>query len=258
MSLRERLAAGEAVDFDVYDMHAHIGRYSHGIPSLDPATIVDVMDRLGVRSTVVSHLQCISWDVHWGNDRVHEAMLAHPGRILGYASMFPRSRSFVKEEAELRAEQGFAGFKFHNGNGFAYDETDYAPAWAVADRHRMPILFHTWGSEDVMRQIGKVAEMAPGAFILLGHSTSSNYDLYIRMAEKYPNVFLELCGSLAALGSIEYLVSHAGAEKVIWGSDCDFYSMAQQFGRIMGCRCTDDEKRRMMSLNAAAILNARI
>lgn len=258
MSLRDFLLAGKAVDFEAYDMHAHIGRYSHSIPDLDPASIVRVMDRLGVKSTVVSHLQCIGWDVTWGNDAVYEAMKTCPGRLLGYASIFPGNKTDVRKEAELRIKQGFTGFKFHCSNGFAYDDRCYEPAWEIANEHRLPILFHTWGSQQMFNEISVVAENAPNAFLLMGHSTSSNWNLYADFANKYKNVYLELCGSAAPLNGIEYLVEHAGADKVIWGSDCDFYSMEQQFGRALGCKCSDDDKIKIMSLNAKKILAARV
>ncbi len=257
MSLIDLLLHGRPLDCGAIDMHAHIGRYSHAIPDLDPASIVAVMDRLGVRSALVSHLQCISWDVHWGNDRVLDAMRAFPGRLLGYASLFPRDPDFVREEAALRVRQGFAGFKVHNGNGFPYDAPAYAPAWELADRHRLPVLFHTTGGELVLEQLAQVARRAPNAFILLGHSTCRNYDLYLQMAERHPNVFLELCGSLAPRGAIEYLADRVGAHRILWGSDCDFYSMEQQFGRLLGCRCSDEQKLQILARNAQAILQAR-
>ena len=253
----ERLHKGLPFPFEAIDMHAHIGRYSHAIPDLNVSSQVAVMDRLGVRSTIVSHMQCMSWDVAWGNDQVYEAMTAFPGRILGYASMFPKSKDFVASEAAGRVGQGFTGFKFHNGNGFAYDDPAYEPAWELADKHHLPMLFHTWGEPQVFDEIYNIAIKAPNAYILLGHSTATKWDEYIAFAKKAPNIRLELCTSFAPVGSIEYLAAGVGAERIVWGSDCNFYSMAQQFGRIIGCGLPDADKRKIASDNAQAILADR-
>ena len=65
----ERLHKWLPFPFEAIDMHAHIGRYSHAIPDLSVASQVAVMDRLGVKSTTVSHMQCMSWDVTWATTR---------------------------------------------------------------------------------------------------------------------------------------------------------------------------------------------
>jgi len=253
----ERLHRGLPFPFEAIDMHAHIGRYSHAIPSLDVASHIAVMDRLGVKSATVSHMQCMSWDVAWGNEQVFKAMKAFPGRILGYASVFPKSKDYVATEARKRIKQGFTGFKFHNSNGFAYDNPAYEPAWELADRHHLPMLFHTWGEARVFEEIANVALKAPNAYILMGHSCSANMDRYIAFAKKAQNIRLELCISSAPYGSIEYLASGVGAEKIVWGSDCCFYGMAQQFGRIIGCALPEADKRKIASENAQAILSDR-
>ena len=253
----ERLHKGLPFPFEAIDMHAHIGRYSHAIPDLSVASQVAVMDRLGVKSTTVSHMQCMSWDVTWGNDEVYKAMKEFPGRILGYASMFPKSKDFVAAEAKKRVKQGFTGFKFHNSNGFAYDDPAYEPAWELAEKHHLPMLYHTWGAPKVFEEIQNVALKVPSAYILMGHSTATKWDEYIAFARKVPNIRLELCTSSAPLGSIEYLAAGVGAERVVWGSDCNFYSMAQQFGRIIGCTLPEADKRKIAAENALAILADR-
>ena len=80
---------------------------------------------------------------------------------------------------------------------------------------------------------------------------------YIAFAKKAPNIRLEFCTSFAPVGSIEYLVAGVGAERIVWGSDCNFYSMAQQFGRIIGCTLPEADKRKIAAENALAILADR-
>lgn len=257
MNLVENVRNGKPAPFDVYDMHAHLGRFSYGMPTVDPSSIVAVMDRLGVRSTIFSHLLCIGRDAHWGNDKVYQAMQAHPGRVLGYIVVYPTNERDVQAESELRISQGFTGFKFHSGNGFAYDDPAYAPAWKLADKYNMPILYHTWGERATMDQIIYVAHQAPNASILLGHSTSCNRAEYLRAINAASNIYFELCTSSCPLGAVDELVEQVGAERIVWGSDCDFYSMEQQFGRIAGSHLPEDVKQQIFSINAKNILAKR-
>lgn len=257
MSLIDLLHSGSPVPFDAIDMHAHLGRFSHAIPSLDPATIVAVMDRMGVKSTVVSHLQCISWDVTWGNAVVLDAMRRFPGRILGYASLFPKDAAFVEQTCTQCVADGFTGFKLHVSNGFQYDDPAYEPAWSVAEAHHLPVLFHTWGDAAQLNSIVQAAHKAPHAYFLLGHSGSSMPQLYLDAAAQAPNIRLELCTSACTLGLIERLAAAVGANRILWGSDCLFYSMAQQFGRLLGCKLDDASKQMILSTNALELLAER-
>lgn len=78
-TLLERARRGECLaDLDIVDIHGHFGRYSYGIPDLSARGLVGVMDRVGVQSIIVSHMQCMSTDPEGGNREVQAAMEAFP------------------------------------------------------------------------------------------------------------------------------------------------------------------------------------
>ncbi|KKK49641.1 hypothetical protein LCGC14_3133040, partial [marine sediment metagenome] len=52
----------------------------------------------------------------------------------------------------------------------------------------------------------------------------------------------------------EQLVAEAGAENVVWGSDAIFLSQAQQIGRVIGARISDEDKKTVLSGNARRLL----
>jgi predicted TIM-barrel fold metal-dependent hydrolase len=234
-----------------------MGRYAYPIADLSPEGLVTVMDRVGVDKTVVSHMQCMSTDVDWGNAEILRGMEACPGRILGYISVFPSTVQQVAESVRRWFALGFTGLKFHDSNQFPYDDTAYEPAYEFADRHRLPILLHTWGQEHEFRAARTVAARYANLTFLLGHSGSANIDRYIETANAAENIYLETCFSRAPRGTVETLVQRAGADKVVWGSDSYFYSMTQQVGKILGARISDDDKIKVMRTNAENIL-ARI
>jgi len=255
-TLLERARRGEPItDFEIIDMHGHLGPCGFLLPDLDPAALVAGMDRMGVKTTVVSHMCSLSRDAAQGNREVLAAMQAFPGRLLGYAAFWPESEEAVRAEVEWAVTQGFTGFKLHNANGFPYTHPAYAPVYECAQEQRRPVLFHTWGQETEFAQLAdEVAPRYPEMSVLLAHAGSANADAYVAVARTRPNIYLEVCYSAAPRGMVARLVNKAGAEKVVWGSDASFYSQVQQFGKVLGADLPEDVLRQVLSTNAQRIL----
>jgi uncharacterized protein len=259
-TLLQRARSGESLaDVDIVDAHGHLGRPRFGVPVTTPASLVKVMDRIGVAASICSHIHCLYGGPTAGNDEVLGATRDFPGRILGYVRLWPESSESVRDEAaRYLAEPGFVGLKLHNGTGHSYTLDAYEPALALANERRMLVLLHTWGRPDEMAEVAILAARYPEISFVLGHSGANRAEAeYIRLAGEHPNVYLDLCMSLATPGLVERLVAGAGIERVLWGSDAQFLSMTQQIGKVLGTRLTDDEKRAIFSANARRLL-ARI
>ena len=247
--------AGERISgLEIVDMHGHLGAYNFAIPNLDPSSVVAAMDRVGVVKTLVSHMRCMSADAAWGNRQVLAAMQAFPGRLLGYAILWPSSAEDVRRELEFCLSNGFTGIKLHNATGFAYTTPAYEPAYSIAEERRLPVLLHTYGEEPVFEQVAEITAKYPNIPIIMAHAGANNTPGYIRMAREHENVFLDLSLSASRRRLIEQFVAEAGAEKVMWGSDVLFYSQAHQIGRVLGAEITEEEKRKILSGNACRIL----
>jgi predicted TIM-barrel fold metal-dependent hydrolase len=240
---------------DISDMHGHVGRYNFGIPDLSLAGMVAAMDRLGIDRIVCSHMRCMSADIAWGNDQVLDAMRRHPGRILGYFSVWPDHADAVRREAERCLAQPFTGLKLHNANGIPYDDPAYAPAYELCHDRHMPVLLHTWGDAREFESVRVLALRYPALSILLAHAGSANTDRYIAIARECPNVYLDTALSVSTRGLIERLVKGAGAHKVVWGSDSYFFSPAQQIGKVLGAAIPDADKLQILSLNARRLID---
>jgi predicted TIM-barrel fold metal-dependent hydrolase len=253
-ALLDKLRLGEAPDFGILDLHGHVGRYAYPIPDLTAEGLVEVLDRVHVESIVCSHMQCMGRDMAWGNRQVLAYMRACPGRILGYVSLFPSTAAEVRTQTLHWLGEGFTGLKLHDHNGFPYDDAAYLPAFELANERALPVLFHTWGQERQFSAILRVAERFPDMSILLAHGGSQNPDAYIRTALAAPRVFIDTCVSGSRRGLVEYLVEGAGAERIVFGSDCYFYSFTQQLGKILGAKLDDGTKQQILRDNAAAIL----
>ena len=74
------------------------------------------------------------------NDKVRDAFLKYPDRIIGFAHI-----RLGKDKAEIVDEfytAGFRGIKVINPLS-NYDDKEYYPIYAQAEKYKMPILFHT-------------------------------------------------------------------------------------------------------------------
>lgn len=254
--LLDRLRLGQPPPFPVIDLHGHLGRYAFPVPDLTTAGLTAVMDRCGVSRLVCSHMQCMSADDAWGNSQVLAHMREAPDRILGYVSVFPSSADQVRASVEGWLEAGFCGLKIHDANGFRYDDPAYEPAYALANRRALPVLLHTWGTPPQFEAAVTIARRFPDLTVILAHGGSTNPDAYIRTVLAAPNIVMDTCFSRCPAGLVEYLVVRAGAERVVFGSDCYFYSLTQQLGKIMAADLDEEALRLVLCGNAERILAA--
>ena len=249
----ERARLGERLKGEfVFDAHGHIGDHApFYIPRTDAASLVEVMDRIGVAGAAVSHLQgCLSADTVFGNDELMAAQERCPGRLVGYVGLFPHAAEGMVPEIERCAKRGLRAVKIHEGQGKPYEAPEYEAAWELINARGYPTLLHTWGKTD---QYERLAERYPNTPLLLGHSGANNVDGYCRAAAKHDNLFLELACSISTNGLVEEFVRRVGAHKVLWGSDMLFLNGAQQIGRVLFARISDDDKRAILGLNARRI-----
>jgi len=254
-TLGELGRAGESLaELGVICMHGHFGRYSHTIADVTAAGLVRMMDRVGVKAMMLSHMQCMAWSVRQGNDELLAAMQAYPGRLLGYVVLSPVLGDVTAEMARC-VGLGFSGLKLHNGNGFSYTDPAYAGALAIANERQMPVLFHTWGEASVFAMTRTLAAAYPKANFIMAHAGTGGAEAeYGRIAREVANVYLDTCYSVGPRGLVERLVTGAGADKVLFGSDCYFYGFTQQIGKVLGANLPEPVKRQVLAGNAARLL----
>jgi len=247
---------GKPLDCEVIDMHAHLGRYAFGIPDLDPQSVIDSMDRIGISQTIFSHMRVLSPDIEWGNAEMLRYIRAFPDRIRGYVGLYPIGADLLPKRVEHWLDQGFTGLKLHNGNGHNYLHPDYDAAYAIAHERRLPVLFHTWGGpeHDELRAINK---KYPDAVLIAAHAGSTSPESYIELGRDHENIYIDTVLSVAPRGIVKHLVDGAGADKVLWGSDVLFFSNTQQIGSVLGADISDDDKIKLLSGNMKRVL-ARI
>jgi len=256
--LREGRAITEEV---VVDAHAHNGIDEGLIPDTGPDGMVAAMDRLGIDVACFSCSQGITGaDVPVMNDLMVRTVQAHPDRFVGYTRVDPNYPDEMRAELELRYEQaGIKHVKMHPvGQQYPLTGEGYEPGWEFARQHKSVVLVHSSAGSDLCRPrvFAEVADKHPDIPIIIGHSGNDNdgYKEAVEAAQERPNLWLETSGwCMTSLGVLEYVVERIGADRVLFGTDFAFIGIPFQLGAIAYAKISDEDKRKVMGLNAVKL-----
>jgi len=263
VNLKEKTEKGEKLnDILIIDAHSHMGKWFNFPIYGDPSArgMVRLMDRLGVSRCLSSAHLSIGPDFHTGNEMIRKAMMDFPGRFTGLCTVNPNYPDEVKQELELRFNQGFTGIKFHPGtHNYPVTGKNYRAAWEFAQERKLILLSHTWYDGGICspRLFDDLAKAYPDVKILLGHSggTHQGFEEAAEIAAKHKNVYLDMCGTEFSGYWIEYMVNATDPDKVVFGTDFPFHDPRITLGRVLYARLSDDIKKKILGLNIDRLLN---
>jgi predicted TIM-barrel fold metal-dependent hydrolase len=244
--------AGSALAGEVViDAHMHIDKfYNFLIPRSEANYVVASAERIGIQTMYGSSIVALRGDAELGNKNALAFHAKYPRLFFPYIVFKPNYPEDADLTIALAETEKIRQFKIHDdGNDLPYDDKRYLPLYDYANRTGGIILAHTYGKKHVVPMM-KVAEEFPHVRILLGHSGIFEEEIYAQAVRKHDNIYLETCSSFAWYGLIERLVAMAGPERVLFGTDMPFMSPDQQLGRVLFARISDEDKRKVLGLNA--------
>jgi predicted TIM-barrel fold metal-dependent hydrolase len=254
---REAAQQGAALAGElVIDAHMHLGPfYNFFIPRPDVGSLMESARRLGIQRMYGSSIQAIRGDAEAGNTTALATHREHPDIFYPYVVFKPNYPELSQQTIEFAETAGVRQFKIHDdGNQLPYDHENYRPLYEHANRTRAVILVHTYGKKHVVPMTTMAAQF-PAMKVLLAHAGIVEEECYGEAVRRHENIFLETCSSMAWYGLIERLVAMAGADRVLFGTDMPFMSPAQQIGRVLFARISDDDKRKVLGLNAQRLFS---
>ena len=244
----------------VVDIHGHGGPWHNfWIPASDPDSMVRLMDRLGVRALVLAPHLAISSGADDGNDLAVAWTRRYPGRLLGYATLYPHDGQRVRGQLERALDNGLVAIKLHPSvHRRSVADEPYRQAWEVARERGSFILSHTWHADPYCAPglFAPYAEEYPEVPIVLGHSggAPAGFSEAIELATKHENIFLDTTGSNVTGPWIRRMVGEAGVHKVLYGSDMPFIDPRYGLGKVALSGLSDEQLRMVMGLNALRLL----
>ena len=264
MTIRQDAFQGKPIGVPVIDAHTHImedymgGWYQSYTSNED---VIALMDRLGINCIVTAPHSITSGWMDFTNEAAANAAKEYPGRIYGYISICPHEGiEAVKDTIKKYSkDKAFIGLKFLSGYHGSLTETEYEYALDFAAEVGCPVLCHIWDNNPNMLEVERTVKTRPGLRLMMAHQGGGSAGRtleYSALMQNYPNLFMEICGSLNNQYSMEEMVELAGEDRVIYGSDLINLDPRFDFGRVVLSTLSEDVKKKILSENFLKIIES--
>lgn len=253
------LTRGKSADCPVIDLHAHMFNcYECNMLADTAEKQLACMDRSGVQLALFCSHDCL-----YGGYPYYAGDLAvakrYPDRFRMYLCVFSPDCDPGRDLAFAEENKAFvAGLKFHGDTyGVPISDKRHEPYYEYADSRRLPVLFHTWhGSpHNGETQAQKVLERYHEFAFLAGHSFRGSFTEGIRLAQEYPNLYLELTAVLSQRGMLEGFVEAGLEDRIVFGVDAPWFSYDFGIGALLSADISDEVRRKILYRNALEILS---
>lgn len=227
--------------------------------------LLQYMDRCGIRLAVCSDMLSIFEGIRAGIESQRRVFEWSKRRIFYLGPFDPR---FPEESLECLKEElgrpGFRGLKIHPSmHATSGDDPSYRPAWEFAARHDLALMTHSWSASDYNpvqflsvpdRFEGYVKDFPTVRFIL-GHAggRGKGRTEAIRMANAYPNVYMDFAGDIYCYRLMEELVGQVPAGRVLYGSDFPWMDPRSHITRVLLSRIPPAARSAILFENAQAV-----
>ncbi|WP_108991753.1 amidohydrolase family protein [Paenibacillus agaridevorans] len=270
MLIKEYAEQGKPLDHVlVIDVHSHLGSSpSIYMPSASKEKeqailFTTMLDQVGVDYAIVSMMRGLFTNQLEANLDLARLMEVHR-KLLGYVTYIPSWQQKSLEIAEqcFSSSDRFVGIKIHpDVNKYPINGPDYAPMWEYADSKGLLVLVHTWSQcpySDPVRLLD-IAEKYKNVTVLIGHSggVEPGVTTAIELSNKYENMYLDLTGVFLCSGRpLDYFVSQANPDKLLFSSDAAFNSLTWDIGNVLYARVSEEIKEKVLGLNAQRLLKS--
>jgi predicted TIM-barrel fold metal-dependent hydrolase len=264
----QRLLRGERIGLPLIDAHYHLGEsggyvLEHQRLEEQVRPALRKADELGVETMLVSGLRALLDDPLAGNQQLEKALKPYGRRFRGYVVFNPfYSKELTARFKDYFSRRFFIGFKtLCSYWKVPITDARFAPMFAYAHRHGLPILNHSWvGGLDAPAMFRDLAKKYKRAKIILGHSggTITGRHEAEELAARHKNVYLEWCGSFRAEVPWEETFRKVGNQQVVYGSDGFMHDMHWELGRLFSVDMPDSFLKPILGDNMRRILAARL
>lgn len=140
------------------------------------------------------------------------------------------------------------------------DDPCVNPVIEAAIDYDVPILVHSFHkaigqipNESTGVNVAKLAERYPESKIIMAHLGGNCYN-GIPAIEEFPNVSVDISGSLFRSDELIYAVERLGSDRVLFGSDLTG-SFLSCYGQMMDAEISIEEKNKIYYKNAVSLFN---
>lgn len=266
-SLWQDALAGKPLAEPVIDAHVHFGAsggyvLKHNDIDAQIPDAVELAGRVGVKTMIVSGLNALIGEPVSGNAELEEKLSPHGELFRGYVSFNPKyADALAARFDDYFSRPFFVGFKtLCDYWRLPITDPRFEPMFAYADKHRLPILNHTWnGTFDSPAMFTDIVRKYPDAQFIIGHSGGGDGGRKEaeKLANENANVWLEWCGTFCSTIPWEESFTRVGPEKMIFGSDAMCHNLVWELGRMLSMDLPEERIRPMLGDHMRSILAKR-
>lgn len=229
----------------IIDAHAHIG-YIGGWADvgITEEGLIAQMDEYNIEKTALCNED---------NDLTLSVMKRHPGRIIGCVYVNPLNQKTV-DDMDKYIEAGFAAVKLNPlRHAYCADAEIIDAVMEKAKKYNIPVCIHSGHPPySLPWQVGLLAERHPDVKLMMihmGHGHGVYIDAAIKMALRYPNIYLEMSG-MPMPSKIREAYERVGADRIMFGTDTPFHHPTVEMQKVITSGLDKDAQQKIFYENA--------
>ena len=253
----------------IIDAHLHVGHTGlFFAPEESPKQLLAAMDKLNVRAAVCCDMVSVHSVALVEDMERHRGVFEESDGRIHYLGAFNPCRWEDCMPALRQAQDcpGFVGLKIHPSlHGRPGGDSSYEPAWRFAADHDLPIMTHSWSVSSynpkqrlsTPERFEGFVKAFPSVRLVLGHAGGRGTGRHeaVRMANEYPNVYLDISGDIFDYRLIETLVETVPVEKILFGSDFPWLDLRSRLSHVLLADISAPDKTRILCENARRVYN---
>ena len=249
------------IDTPIIDFHAHAGSWGRMSVTDDLRLYLSLMNKSGIDKTCIN---CIFMgNASFANNLVNTKFVkAYPDRFIGVAFVTPYyPEECIEELDKCFDELNFKYLKIYPDYFYKSNEDEgYQPIYEWSDHREIPIMSHAIYPTDpvgtnIFKRFDNLTKNYPKIKWVIAHGAGQEPDINIvKIAKELSNIWIETCGPSTLFG-IKYLVDHGLSDRILFGSDMPVMDCRQQIARIITTDISEEDKKKILGLNAMKLLN---
>ena len=237
--------------FRKIDAHAHVGNFGGwaGVAITAEELIVQ-MDENNIEKTLL----CAE-----PNESCLEAVEKYPDRFVGMVYVNPlEGQAAVDKVYDYVQKKGFKGIKANPlKHAYVADTELMDPIMEAAKELDIPVFIHCGHPPySLPWSIALLAERHPDVKVVMihmGHGHGVYIDAALKMARRYPNLYLEMSG-MPMPSKIKEAYETVGADRIMFGTDSPYHPAIVEAMKVATSGLTEEQMQDVFYNNCANLM----
>ena len=237
------------------DAHAHLGNFGSWAGVENTAhQLIRHMEEYDIEKTVLCAKD------HTGNQQVLDAFLEYPESFLPLVYLNPLEGIPECREKICRYvdQEGFLGIKLNPlRHAYVADDEILDPIMEEAQKRQLPVFIHSGHPPySLPWSIALLAERFPAVKVVMihmGHGHGVYIDAALKMARRYPNLYLEMSGMPMGV-KIRQAYEEVGPDRILFGTDSPFHHPSVEIQKVLTCSLNEAAMEQVFYHNVKKLL----